>query len=216
MLTTPLPAAIYVMVLIAWVIGINTTISQLVVPPPYSFSSNAEAASWVAPMIGAVIGEIWGQWFNDWLCARYIRTHNGSYSLENRLWGTYAPTLIGFAGLVLYGQALQHALHWMALLVAWSCVAFAMIAATTAVSAYCLDSFPNHASLVASIINFWRTTGGFCVGYFQLKWIATSGAAVTFGCQAMVLGVAFLVGVVSTQVFGKRWRMRHPPPKVEN
>ncbi|KAK5131682.1 hypothetical protein LTR08_000736 [Meristemomyces frigidus] len=196
--------AVYVMVLVAWVIGVNITISQLVVPPPYSFSAVAEACSWIAPIIGAVLGEVWGHVFNDWLCTRYIRQHNGTYVLENRLWGTYAPTLVGFAGLVLYGQALQHTLHWAALLIAWACLAFSMVAATTAVSAYCLDSFPNHASLVASIINMWRTTGGFCVGYFQLKWIATSGAGVTFGCQAMVLGVAFLVGIVLTQVCGKK------------
>lgn len=208
--------AIYIMVFIAWIIGINITISQLLVPPPYSFSAAAEAVSWLAPLTGAIIGEFWGHWFNDWLCARYIRSHNGSYNLENRLWGTYFPTLIGFGGLILYGQALQHTLPWIALILAWASQGFAMVAATTAVSAYILDSFPNHASLVASIINFWRTTGGFCVVYFQLKWIATSGAAVTFGCQAMITGVAFIVGVGSTQYFGKRWRRKYPPPKAEN
>ena len=167
-------------------------------------------------MIGAGLGELWGHWFNDFLLARHLRAHKGSYTVENRLWGVYTPAVVAFVGLILYGQALQHTLHWMALLVAWACVAFGMIAATTAVSAYCLDSFPNHSSLVASIINFWRTTGGFCVVYFQLKWIATSGAAITFGCQGMVLGVAFITGVVTTQIFGKRWRIKYPPPKAEN
>jgi MFS family permease len=147
---------IYVMVLVAWVIGVNTTVSQLVLPPPYSFSPSALAASWIAPMIGAVIGGLWGDWFNSWLQARYIRTHAGVYVVENRLWGTYAPTIIGFTGLVLYGQTLQHSMHWIGLLIAWSFIAFAMVAATTAVSAYCLDSFPNHAALVAAIVNMWR------------------------------------------------------------
>lgn len=147
---------IYVMVLVAWVIGVNTTVSQLVLPPPYSFSPSALAASWVAPMIGAVIGGLWGDWFNSWLQTRYIRTHAGVYVVENRLWGTYAPTIIGFTGLVLYGQTLQHSMHWIGLLIAWSFIAFAMVAATTAVSAYCLDSFPNHAALVAAIVNMWR------------------------------------------------------------
>jgi MFS family permease len=147
---------LYVMVLVAWVIGVNTTISQLVLPPPYSFSPAALATSWLAPIIGAVIGGIWGDWFNNWLQTRYIRTHAGVYVVENRLWGAYAPTLLGFTGLILYGQTLQHSMHWMGLLVAWSFIAFAMVSATTAVSAYCLDSFPNHASLVAAIINMWR------------------------------------------------------------
>jgi MFS family permease len=92
----------YVMVLVAWVIGVNTTVTQLILPPPYSFSASALAASWVAPMIGAIIGGFWGDWFNDWLQDRYIRTHTGMYVVENRLWGAYAPTLVGFTGLVLY------------------------------------------------------------------------------------------------------------------
>lgn len=147
---------VYVMVLVAWVIGLVTTISQLVLPPPYSFGPSALAAMWIAPMIGATIGGLWGDWFNNWLQAQYIRTHSGAYVLENRLWGTYAPTAIGVVGLVLYGQTLQHSLHWIGLLLAWAFIAFAMVSATTAVSAYCLDSFPNHASLVAGIVNMWR------------------------------------------------------------
>jgi len=147
---------VFVMVLVAWVIGVNITITQLILPPPYSFSRSAAAASWIAPMIGAFIGEIWGHWFNDWLQQRYITRHNGIYVLENRLWGAYAPTLVGITGLILYGQALQHTLRWIALLVGWSFIGFSLIAATTAVSAYCLDSFPNHAALVAAIINMWR------------------------------------------------------------
>jgi hypothetical protein len=147
---------IYVMVLVAWVIGVNTTVSQFTTPPPYSFSGTAAACSWLAPLIGAIIGECWGHWFNDFLCNQYVKRHNGIYVLENRLWGAWPPTFIGFIGLILYGQALQLSLHWSALLIAWGMVAFSLVASTAAISAYCLDCFPNHASLVAAIINMWR------------------------------------------------------------
>jgi len=204
------------MVLVAWIIGINLTLPQFIAAPPYTFSAPAAAAAWLAPMLGAFLGGAWGHFFNDWLANRYIRTHDGRFKAEIRLLGTYAPTLIGFVGLVLFGQALQHGLHWIAIELAWSFIAFAMVAATTAVSAYCLDCFPQHASVVAAIINLWRTTGGFCVVYFQFKWIATSGFGVTFGCQAMTLGVAFVAGVLTTQFWGGKWRMRNPPPQAEN
>lgn len=146
----------YIFVLGAWLIGIDVTVTQLIIPPPYSFSDTGVACSWIASIVGALLGGIWGHWFNDWLCERYIRKHQGVYVLENRLWGAYPPTLIGFAGLVLYGQALQHALHWSALLIGWGGVAFALVASTTSISAYCLDAFPKQASYVAAIINMWR------------------------------------------------------------
>ena len=136
------------------------TAPQFLVFPPFSFTPVGAAAAWTAPLVGSILGGLWGHWFNDFLCHRYIKRHNGKYVLENRLWGAYLPTLVMFVALVLYGQALQHAMHWMVLLLAWGFLGFAFIAAITAVSAYALDCFPQHASLVASIINFWRTTGG--------------------------------------------------------
>ena len=111
-------------------------------------------------MIGAVLGQAWGEWFNDWLQRRYVKRHNGKWVLETRLWGNYGPALTMFVALVLYGQTLQNALPWPVLMVAWAMLAFSVIATTTATSAYILDCFPQHASLSASIINFWRTTGG--------------------------------------------------------
>ncbi|KAI7208475.1 hypothetical protein KC365_g16065 [Hortaea werneckii] len=195
---------VYVMVMIAWVIGVNNTVSQLLLPPPYLFSGAAFACSWLGPIVGAVVGQLWGYWFNKWLFNRCLRRHNGKHNPVNRLWGTYAPTAIGLVGLILYGQAFQHSLHWIWIEIGWACLAFMMVSATTAVSAYCLDCFPKQASLVASIINMWRTTGGFCVVYFQVSWISATGADVAFGLQALILGVAFVVGVVTTQVLGPR------------
>ena len=148
--------------LINWcrVIAIVFTAPQFLLAPPFLFSLRGAAAAWAAPIIGCFVGQIWGHWFNDFLCRRYIRRHNGKYVLENRLWGTYGPVLLMFTAFVLYGQAIQHALHWIVLLLAWAFLTSGFIATTTAVSAYALDCFPFHASIVASIINFWRTTGG--------------------------------------------------------
>lgn len=150
----------YILVFFTWTISINFTNPQYVTPPPYSFSPAAEAWMWVAPFIGACAGEVSGHWFNDFIQRRYIKKNNGKWVLEHRLWGNYAPALLMFTALVLYGQTLQHYFHWMVLLFAWAMLAFAICATTTACSAYIVDSFPHHASLVGAIINFWRTAGG--------------------------------------------------------
>jgi hypothetical protein len=144
-----------------WTIGIVSTSTQFVKPPPYLFSDTAVALLYLAPMIGTVLAEGWGHWFNDFLCKSYIRTHGGRYKPENRLWGVYPAWIIGIAGLVLFGQALQHHLPWYAIAIGWAMNCFSTLGTTTAVSAYLLDVLPQHAALASAWINAFRTVGTF-------------------------------------------------------
>jgi isoprenylcysteine carboxyl methyltransferase (ICMT) family protein YpbQ len=110
-------------------------------------------------------------------------------------------------------------------------MSFAQVSSTTAISAYALDCFPHHAALSSSWINFWRTTGGFCVTYFQtqvwvlvmihtsiilicFQWVAKSGAAVTFGIQAAIIAFGFLF-IIATQIMGRSWRAKYGAPVAE-
>jgi hypothetical protein len=185
----------------------------------------------LAPIVGAIVGEVWGHFFNDFLCNLYIKTHGGKYNPENRLWGVWIPCAFGIAAMVLYGQTLQKELPVIGLAAAWALMVFAQVASTTAISAYLLDIFPHHANLASSWLNFWRTTGmyflstikyfeltdhpgGFCVTYFQTQWVAKSGAAVTFGVQAALIAFGFIF-IVITQLMGRGWRIKFPAPPAE-
>lgn len=198
-----------------WTIGIVSTSTQLVKPPPYLFSDTAVALLYFAPMIGTVIAEFFGHWFNDFLANTYIRTHNGRFVPEHRLWGVYPSWIIGIAGLVLVGQALQKDLPWIAFAIGWAMQCFATLGTSVAISAYVLDVFPQHAALASAWICAFRTLGGFCVVYFQVKWIARDGPAVTFGSQAGI-SAAVIISIIAVQVFGGRWRKRFPVPAAEN
>ncbi|OJD35361.1 mfs transporter [Diplodia corticola] len=208
-----LPATGFYMVLVMWTIGFVTTLSQILYPAPYFFTPAQVGLFYLAPCIGSVVGELYGHWFNDWLCTRYIRKHNGKYRPENRLWSCYPGLVLGVAGLVIYGQALQHQLSWVVLAVGYGVYAVAQMAVPVAIIAYLLDVFPDHSVITSAIINFWRTTGGFCVGYFELKWIARTGAGATFGTQAALLVASFLT-IIAVQIWGKEWRAKYPAPSV--
>lgn len=194
-----------------WTIGIVSTITQFVKPPPYLFSNTDVALLYLAPMIGTVLAELFGHFFNDYLCNRYIRTHNGKYSPENRLWGVYPAWIIGIAGLVLFGQSIEHKLSWVGIAFGWGMNCFSTLGTTTAVSAYLLDVFPQHAALASAWINAFRTVGGFCVVYFQVDWVMHNGPGVVFGCQAAIVAF-FVLSIVVTQLKGASWRARFPAP----
>lgn len=107
-----------------WTIGIVSTSTQLVKPPPYLFSDTAVALLYLAPMIGTVLAEFFGHWFNDFLCNRYMRSHGGAHQPENRLWGVYPSWLMGIGGLVLFGQAFGKHLPWIAIAFGWGMQCF--------------------------------------------------------------------------------------------
>ncbi|KAK8154006.1 major facilitator superfamily domain-containing protein [Phyllosticta citrichinensis] len=208
------PTAFFVMPITMWTIGIVSTITQFTLPI-FNFNYVSLAMLYWAPMIGTLVGEVWGRYFNDWIVSRYTKRHDGKHAPENRLNGVYIPVVFGVAGLVLFGETLQHSLHWIGIAFGWAMLCFATLGAMTAISAYVLDCFPNHASLAAAWINFWRVIGGFSVAYFQMDWVHLSGYSVTFGSQAAIIAAASL-SVIATQIWGKGWRNTWPAPPAEN
>lgn len=66
-----------------------------------------------------------------------------------------------------------------------------------------------HLPLLKSPANY--CTGGFCVVYFQVKWVAHNGPAVAFGCQAAIIAF-FIVSIIATQLKGASWRAKFPAP----
>ena len=216
-----LPCFGFIMPLTMWTIGLVNTVSQFVLPPPqahppgYGFKPVGFALLFFAPMIGSVLAEAFGHIQNDLIANTYIRRHAGKFIPEVRFWGVYFPWIISVAGLVLYGETLEHHLSWVGLAFGWGMQCFGTLGTTTAISAYLLDVLPKHASLVAAWILQARVLGGFTVTYFQLPWVERNGPAVTFGVQAAIIAAA-VASVVATQVFGGRWRGRFPPPAPEN
>jgi hypothetical protein len=140
------------------------------------------------------------------LAKQYIRTHNGRFEPEVRLRAIFFAIPFMIVGLVLIGQSLERNWHYMATSVSWGMFVFAAMVSTTAVSSYCLDSYPEASGEVAAWVNFSRVLGGFIISYFQVKWATAEGTEKSFGIQGAVCGAAFLFVVVLV-FYGKRLRV---------
>jgi hypothetical protein len=151
-----------------WAIGINQTSSILFATPVvaggYGFDEKGLGFLFFAPIIGAILGEAFGHFFNDFLAGRYIRKHGGVFVPEARLTPIYLSAFFMIPGLVIIGQALHNHWHWVAIEMSWGMFVFGCMIASVAITAYALDSYPSASGEVSALINVGRILGGFSVG----------------------------------------------------
>ena len=159
-----------------------------------------------APIVAAVLAEVMGHFLHDSVAKLYIRRHQGCLEPEARLSVIYFALPFLLTGLVVLGFALEHKWHYMITAVAWGMYVFGTMVTSVSVSAYQLDAYPRESGEVGAWINFSRTAGGFIVAYFQVRWVAKTGAAVCFGTQAAVCAAVVPI-VVILQVWGKWLRV---------
>ncbi|RMZ83598.1 hypothetical protein DV738_g962, partial [Chaetothyriales sp. CBS 135597] len=190
------------MVNFTWPIGITTTIDSFVRAPPYLFDDIEDASIRFAGVIGALLGFVFGYFFNEWIYSGSGGRRKAHWRTEYRLHGVWIPIGFMVCGLLTYGLTLNYGKSWVGLAFGWIMVNIGMVGSTVAITAYALEKYPDQSTVVSAIINMWRTCGGFSVGYFQPSWIAKNGVAAVFATQA---------GVVATWASGhNRWsKIRH-------
>lgn len=202
-------SCLYYMLILAWGVGINTTLS-IFLTPLYHFGLRQIGFFYFTPVVGVSLGEFCGHWIHDLIARFYIKRHNGFFEPEARLFALYASTPFVAAGLVIIGEALEKGWHFMLVALGWGLYCFGMMITTVAVNAYNLDCYPDGSGEVTMWVNFARVLGGFIVSYFQVKWAAKSGTIISFSVQGGVVAAAFGL-VVLLQLYGKRLRQRSGP-----
>jgi hypothetical protein len=157
-------------------------------------------------MVATILGELVGHWAFDRIGKVYMERHKGRLEPEARLIPIWFATPLMVIGIVLLGQSLEHAWHYMVTAVVWGLYVFGIMICTTSINAYLLDAYPGGSGEVAAWINFGRTVGGFIITYFEIPWTTSMGASRALGIQASIVGAAFGL-IVVLQVFGKQLRL---------
>ncbi|KAI9690986.1 MAG: hypothetical protein M1822_008606 [Bathelium mastoideum] len=195
---------IYYFLNFAWVIGVNTTIS-IWLTDYYDFNGKNLGFFYFFGPIGVFIGFFVGHWVHDAYANFYARRHGGRILPEARLTLTYPATFVMAVALLILGFAIQHRWHYMALAVCAAIQCVGIMVATTAVSAYLLDCFPEGAGEINAWVSIGRAWGGFMATYIQLPWVQKMGSAKAMGIQTAITAVAALI-IVFLQIFGPKIR----------
>ncbi|GAW23470.1 hypothetical protein ANO14919_130290 [Xylariales sp. No.14919] len=206
---TVLISCLYYFLTFAWVVGINTTLS-IFLQPVYGFGPKQIGFFYFTPIVAVVIGETVGHWLHDIFAKQYIRTHKGRFEPEARLRAIAVALPFMLLGLVLLGQSLENEWHFMVTSVSWGLYVFSTMITTVAVSSYNLDCYPEASGEVSAWVNNSRTLGGFVVSYFQVAWANAQGTRVSFGIQAAICALAFLL-VLLLMWKGKAMRLWSGP-----
>ncbi|KAH9204534.1 major facilitator superfamily domain-containing protein [Leptodontidium sp. 2 PMI_412] len=193
-----------------WAIGINVTTS-IIFGTPIEFGGygyNNINLGWLhwSPIVGIVVAEFFGHYFNDFLARQYVHKHDGIFEPEVRLWPIYISAGFSVPGIILVGQSIHHHLPVAGVAFGWGMYGLGVMLSSVAVTAYSLDSFPMAPAEVAAWLNLARTIGGFAVGYFQQPWGAKSGFDVSFGIQSVIVAVS-LIPIAVVHQYGHKMRL---------
>ncbi|KAJ5805754.1 major facilitator superfamily domain-containing protein [Penicillium pulvis] len=201
------------MLMFAWVVGINTTLS-IFLAPKYGFGAKAIGFFYFTPIVAAIIGEICGHWLHDFIAKTYTKRNNNHLDPEARLYAIWFAMPFLVPGLILLGFALERHYHYMLAALGWGLYVFGIMIVTVAVNSYVLDAYPEASGEVAAWVNFGRTTGGFIVSYFMVEWAQKEGTIKQFGTMCGIVGAAFFI-VLALQVWGKELRAWSGPARFK-
>ena len=196
---------IYYFLNLAWIIGVNATIS-IWLTSIYKFTPYNLGMFYFAPIIGSLLGSGIGHWLHDFVGKLYMRRHNGVITPEARLLIIWLATPLMAASIFVLGFALQHTWPVIAIAVFTATYIAGLMIATTGLNAYLLDAYPEGSGEVGAWINVGRTLGGFMATYIEIEWVEKSGLVKVFGAQTGITAAAGLI-ILFLGLYGKRIRL---------
>lgn len=91
------------------------TMTTLLMPPPYNFSSSDIGLMEIAALIGFVIACFGGGYMSDFITQYIVKKSNGVIRPEQRLVSLLPGMLVAPAGCILLAFACQNQLNWVAI-----------------------------------------------------------------------------------------------------
>lgn len=119
----------------------NATTSSILSVAPYNFSSGLVGTTYLAPVIGGVLGAFWSGIVADKIALRLARANNGIREPEQRLWPLALTGIFFGAGIILWGVGAAHGIHWFGLVVANGMVGFGVVSGGSIAMSYDVDCF---------------------------------------------------------------------------
>jgi MFS family permease len=173
---------------------LNATASIILGGAPYNFSASMVGLSYIACVIGVVIGSLTSGRLSDWLVIKLARRNNGVMEAEHRLWPFVTCLVMVPGSLILWGVGAAHGIHYVGLFFAMACLAYTSTLGVTLSVNYMIDSYHDISGDAIVAVILIRNTMSFAVNYGITPWLRN------LGYQNCFLSAAF-VGLAASSVF---------------
>ena len=152
-------------------------------------SVQVSISGWIGILVAFVYTQLVSDRIPMWICKK----HGGLWKNEYRLQCMWFPGLIVLPiGLGLFGVSVKN--HWNPAMLALSYFmsTFGANAATSIMTNYLSESFPQFPAECGIILSAYRLVLGLASGFFIQPWAERVGVAWTFGTAALLSAFAFL------------------------
>ncbi|RYO79106.1 hypothetical protein DL766_005860 [Monosporascus sp. MC13-8B] len=174
----------------------------------YHRSVEISGLHYIACSLGEIVGSQSGGWLMDLMfCGRWTRIANnannnddanpsnsasGDKLPEFRLSLVFPGVIVAPLGMLLYGWAAENLLHWAVVDVGVAVVMFGIQLGDMGVTAYIIDSYPDHTSSAMAATQFARSLTVFCFPLFAPRMYEVLGygwANTSMALCGLLLGI---------------------------
>ncbi|OQD66480.1 hypothetical protein PENPOL_c004G00574 [Penicillium polonicum] len=183
------------------------TMSTLLIPPPYNFSSGDIGLMEIAAIIGFVIACFGGGCISDIITAYVVKRSGGEIRPEQRLVSLLPGMFIAPAGCILLAFACQDKLSWVAIAFGFGMVSFGEVYTPNIALTYVVHCHQKHAAQCLVLINIFKNILAFLFLYEAVPWVTSQGFTQVYMIMFM-LNMLTLVLAVPLYFYGHRERER--------
>ncbi|KAJ7163021.1 MFS general substrate transporter [Mycena filopes] len=163
-------------------------------------------------LVGSTLGELLGGIVIDRTMYLSRKAAGGEVVAEVRLRGIWVGAILQPIGMLIWGFAWQYPTHWIAPVVGFAVMNFAVQIISTVLYSYAADCYKPQMPEIAQVFNFARQTFGMTLGFWAIP-MGTKIGYQFMGLTLALVGLVTFCPIVYLMYQGKNIRERMGQPK---
>ncbi|KAF5011312.1 hypothetical protein FDECE_2562 [Fusarium decemcellulare] len=205
------PAVMFAALQYGWSVAMLSilaiTQSSLYSLPPYNFSTAGIGNMNIPPLVGAILGTLFGGPFVDYMIVQIAKRRGGIYEPETRLWLFLLPGLSMTIGCLVYGLTISQGMPWVINAVGAGFIGFSIGGCGDIALTYVQDSYHFIIGPALTSVVFVRNVLATVLVFAATPWMEGMGVYnmfVVMGCIATAVALT----CVPLIVWGRKFRIQ--------